>query len=132
MQEKYSVVFAFRGDLPVAERPPLCDVAEYGTPQWRAQHFVFELNAYYERSMAPIDEKRMEDVTLRVVKEDMAVVAGQQHQRIAGGRRHGDCPLSQMAAQMGCSGLEDRRESAELAPGCFRRGNSVSCAMYLG
>lgn len=51
VQEKYGIVFAFLGDLPESERPPLYDIAEYGTPQWRAQHFVFELNAYYERSM---------------------------------------------------------------------------------
>ena len=51
VQEKYGIVFAFLGDLPEAERPPLYDIQEYGTPQWRAQHFVFEVNAYYERSI---------------------------------------------------------------------------------
>ena len=30
---------------------PLYDVEEYGTPQWRAQHFVFDVKAYYERSI---------------------------------------------------------------------------------
>ena len=51
VQEKYGIVFAFLGDLPEEERPPLYDISEYGSPQWRAQHFVFEINAYYERSM---------------------------------------------------------------------------------
>ena len=51
VQEKYGLIFAFLGDLPEAERPPLYDIAEYGTPQWRAQHFVFDVKAYYERSI---------------------------------------------------------------------------------
>jgi phenylpropionate dioxygenase-like ring-hydroxylating dioxygenase large terminal subunit len=51
VQEKYGIVFAFLGDLPEVERPPLYDIQEFGTPQWRAQTFVFDLNAYYERSM---------------------------------------------------------------------------------
>ncbi len=51
VQEKYGLVFAFLGDLPEAERPPLYDVSEYGTPEWKAQLYVIELKAYYERSM---------------------------------------------------------------------------------
>jgi phenylpropionate dioxygenase-like ring-hydroxylating dioxygenase large terminal subunit len=51
VQEKYGIVFAFLGDLPESERPPLYDIEEYGTPQWRAQLFVLDVNAYYERSI---------------------------------------------------------------------------------
>ena len=51
VQEKYGLIFAFLGDLPETERPPLYDIEEYGTPQWRAQHFVFDVKAYYERSI---------------------------------------------------------------------------------
>jgi len=51
VQEKYGLVFAFLGDLPEAERPPIYDIAEWGTPQWKAQTFVLDLNAYYERSI---------------------------------------------------------------------------------
>jgi len=51
VQEKYGIVFAFLGDLPEEERPPLYDIQEFGTPEWKAQTFVMDLNAYYERSI---------------------------------------------------------------------------------
>lgn len=34
-QEKYGLVFAFLGDLPEAERPPIIDIPEFDNPQWR-------------------------------------------------------------------------------------------------
>jgi phenylpropionate dioxygenase-like ring-hydroxylating dioxygenase large terminal subunit len=52
VQEKYGIVFAFLGDLPEAERPPLREVVEFGNDEWRANKIVvFEINAYYERSI---------------------------------------------------------------------------------
>lgn len=51
VEERYGIVFAFLGDLPEAERPPLYHIEEYGTPQWRPQLWALELAAYYERSM---------------------------------------------------------------------------------
>ena len=51
VQERYGIVFAFLGDLPEAERPPLYDIPEYGTPEWKSQLYVLNLAAYYERSM---------------------------------------------------------------------------------
>jgi phenylpropionate dioxygenase-like ring-hydroxylating dioxygenase large terminal subunit len=51
VQEKYGIVFAFLGDLPESERPPLYDIPEYGTPEWRCQTYVLNLRANYERSM---------------------------------------------------------------------------------
>ncbi len=51
VQERYGIVFAFLGDLPEAERPPLYDITEYGTPEWKSQLYVLNLGAYYERSM---------------------------------------------------------------------------------
>jgi phenylpropionate dioxygenase-like ring-hydroxylating dioxygenase large terminal subunit len=51
VQERYGIVFAFLGDLPEAERPPLYDIAEYGTPEWKAQTYIIKLAAYYERSI---------------------------------------------------------------------------------
>jgi phenylpropionate dioxygenase-like ring-hydroxylating dioxygenase large terminal subunit len=51
VQERYGIVFAFLGDLPEAERPPLYDIPEYGTPEWRSQLYVLPLGTYYERSM---------------------------------------------------------------------------------
>ncbi len=51
-QEKYGIVFAFLGDLPEDERPPVCEIPEYDDPAWRVnQTVVFEVNAYYERSV---------------------------------------------------------------------------------
>ncbi len=52
VQEKYGVVFAFLGDLPEAERPPLHLVEEYGQEGWQfSGPLVFELEAYFERSI---------------------------------------------------------------------------------
>jgi phenylpropionate dioxygenase-like ring-hydroxylating dioxygenase large terminal subunit len=52
VQEKYGIVFAFLGDLPESERPPLHNIEEFNKPGWRANRLtVFEVPAYYERSM---------------------------------------------------------------------------------
>ena len=54
-QERYGLVFAFLGDLPEAERPPLLHIAEYGADGpiegWTAtiQHFEWAFD--YKRSM---------------------------------------------------------------------------------
>jgi len=52
VQEKYGIVFAFLGDLPEEERPPLLEVEEYGQEGWRANTIlVLEVDYYYERSI---------------------------------------------------------------------------------
>lgn len=51
VQERYGIVFAFLGDLPEAERPPLYDIEEYGDDGWRAQLYVYEVECNYERSV---------------------------------------------------------------------------------
>jgi phenylpropionate dioxygenase-like ring-hydroxylating dioxygenase large terminal subunit len=52
IQEKYGIVFAFLGDLPEDERPPIWDVTEFDQPDWRANRLVvFEVDYYYERSV---------------------------------------------------------------------------------
>jgi phenylpropionate dioxygenase-like ring-hydroxylating dioxygenase large terminal subunit len=52
VQEKYGIVFAFLGDLPEAERPPLHLVEEYDQEGWQfSGPLTFELEAYYERSI---------------------------------------------------------------------------------
>jgi phenylpropionate dioxygenase-like ring-hydroxylating dioxygenase large terminal subunit len=52
VQEKYGIVFAFLGDLPEEERPPLREVAEWEKPGWRANKLtVFEVGTFYERSI---------------------------------------------------------------------------------
>ncbi len=52
VQERYGIVFAFLGDLPEEERPPLLDVEEYGQEGWRANSvLVLDVGYYYERSV---------------------------------------------------------------------------------
>ncbi len=51
-QERYGILFAFLGDLPESERPPLFDIEEYSAEDWRANELVvFEVDYYYERSI---------------------------------------------------------------------------------
>jgi len=51
-EERYGILFAFLGDLPESERPPICEVPEYEKEGWRINHtVVFEVKAYYERSV---------------------------------------------------------------------------------
>lgn len=50
--EKYGLVFAFLGDLPEADRPPVYPIPEWDQDGWRATPVsILDLNFYYERSM---------------------------------------------------------------------------------
>jgi phenylpropionate dioxygenase-like ring-hydroxylating dioxygenase large terminal subunit len=50
--ERYGIIFAFLGNLPEDERPPLLEVPQWDQPGWRASGLVvFELNGYFERSI---------------------------------------------------------------------------------
>jgi phenylpropionate dioxygenase-like ring-hydroxylating dioxygenase large terminal subunit len=52
VQEQYGIVFAFLGDLPEDERPPLYEIPEFDDPDWRANKLVvFDVDYYYERSV---------------------------------------------------------------------------------
>ena len=52
VQEKYGIVFAFLGDLPAEERPPLYEIEEYEDPAWRpSEVMILEVDCYYERSV---------------------------------------------------------------------------------
>ncbi len=52
VQERYGIVFAFLGDLPEEERPPLWDVEEYDKDDWRANKVaILEPACYFERSI---------------------------------------------------------------------------------
>ena len=51
VEERYGIVFAFLGDLPEAERPPIMPVEEHGTPEWRATVITFDVEYHYERSI---------------------------------------------------------------------------------
>lgn len=52
VQEKYGLVFAFLGDLPQEERPPLYEIEEYGQDGWRAHEMIIlDVDFYFERSI---------------------------------------------------------------------------------
>jgi len=52
VQEKYGIVFAFLGDLPEDERPPMQAVNELDQEGWAfSGPVVFEIEGYYQRSM---------------------------------------------------------------------------------
>lgn len=52
VEERYGIVFAFLGDLPEEERPPIYDIEEFDHPDWRPNKLVvFEVDYYYERSV---------------------------------------------------------------------------------
>jgi len=49
--EKYGLVFAFLGDLPEAERPPILEIPEYDSPDWRSTRINYQVAVNYERSI---------------------------------------------------------------------------------
>jgi len=51
VQERWGLVFAYLGDLPEGERPPLLEVAEEGQDGWRLTMQHFELRSNYQRSV---------------------------------------------------------------------------------
>jgi phenylpropionate dioxygenase-like ring-hydroxylating dioxygenase large terminal subunit len=51
VQEKYGLVFAFLGDAPEAERPPIMPIEEETDPNWRSTCVTFDVKYYYERSI---------------------------------------------------------------------------------
>ncbi len=51
VQERYGIVFAFLGDLPEEERPPIYDIEEYGTEGWKSELYILEVACYYQRSI---------------------------------------------------------------------------------
>ena len=49
--EKYGYIWAFLGDLPEAERPPLPDLSYFDDPQFKVVRGTFEWPVYYERAL---------------------------------------------------------------------------------
>jgi phenylpropionate dioxygenase-like ring-hydroxylating dioxygenase large terminal subunit len=49
--EKYGIVFAFLGDLPESERPPMLEVPEFESPAWRPSWINYQVDYHYERSI---------------------------------------------------------------------------------
>lgn len=51
VQEKYGLVFAFLGDLPESDRPPLQTVTEWEDPAWRGTWVTWSYDANIQRSI---------------------------------------------------------------------------------
>ena len=63
VQEKYGLVFAFLGDLPEEERPPIMDIPEYGDEKWGTIHLNLQWKTSFERSQeAALDPAHAEFV----------------------------------------------------------------------
>ncbi len=61
--EKYGLIFAFLGDLPEDERPPIMDIPEYGDETWAAVHLNYQWKTNFERSQeAALDPAHAEYV----------------------------------------------------------------------
>lgn len=51
VDERYGLVFAFLGDLPAAERPPILAAPEWGAEGWTTVTMEYLWRAHYERVM---------------------------------------------------------------------------------
>lgn len=51
MQERFGIVFAFLGDLPEDERPPIMEAIEYDDSDWYCNLMTWDLAANYTRSI---------------------------------------------------------------------------------
>jgi phenylpropionate dioxygenase-like ring-hydroxylating dioxygenase large terminal subunit len=51
VEERYGIVFAFLGDLPEAERPPILEIPTYDKEGWRASEIPYDIGVHYERSI---------------------------------------------------------------------------------
>ncbi len=49
VEERYGLVFAFLGDLPEEERPPILDLQQWGQEGWRVTSLVYDWAASFER-----------------------------------------------------------------------------------
>ncbi len=71
--ERYGLVFAFLGDLPEAERPPIMDIPEFGKEGWRETYQVFEWDFDYKRSIENgIDSAHNEFVHTTHIAQNLA------------------------------------------------------------
>lgn len=51
VEERYGLVFAFLGDLPEAERPPILEIPTYDKEGWAVSEITYEVPIHYERSI---------------------------------------------------------------------------------
>ncbi len=51
VEEKYGLIFAFLGDLPADQRPPILEIQEWDKEGWRPTLQHYEITGNYERSV---------------------------------------------------------------------------------
>lgn len=51
VEERYGIVFAFLGDLPEEERPPIMEIPTWGKEGWRESFLQYDAAINYERSL---------------------------------------------------------------------------------
>lgn len=49
VEERYGVVFAFLGDLPEDQRPPIMEIPQWGKKGWSVTSLVYDWDASFER-----------------------------------------------------------------------------------
>lgn len=50
-EERYGFVFAFLGDLPAAERPPILEIPEWDREGWRCVSYTVDWDVHFQRSV---------------------------------------------------------------------------------
>lgn len=51
VEERFGIIFAFLGDLPEDERPPIMEAIEYDDPDWYCNLMTWDLASNYTRSI---------------------------------------------------------------------------------
>jgi nitrite reductase/ring-hydroxylating ferredoxin subunit len=49
--ERYGLIFAFLGDLPEEERPPILEIPEWGQEGWRVMAYTYDWQVHFQRSV---------------------------------------------------------------------------------
>jgi len=72
VEERYGLIFAFLGDLPAAQRPPILDAPEWGAEGWTTLTMEYHWGAHYERVM----ENGFDATHAEFSHEDASATAG--------------------------------------------------------
>lgn len=72
VEERYGLIFAFLGDLPEAERPPILTAPEWGADGWTTLTMEYHWAAHYERVM----ENGIDATHAEFSHEDASATAG--------------------------------------------------------
>jgi phenylpropionate dioxygenase-like ring-hydroxylating dioxygenase large terminal subunit len=75
--EKYGIVMAFLGDLPESERPPMLEIPEFESADWRATWIEYFVPINYERSIENgLDPAHNMDFRVRILSTKLMICAG--------------------------------------------------------